>query len=85
VSPWQTSEEKIHELCDRVVNAHDDNDATNAIVELKDALRERIRQIKDRAFEVVHLLSEKRKIRKAATPIVQPQDGQATIFHRDET
>ena len=68
VSPWKTSEEKIHELCDRVVKAENDSDATNAIGELKDALRERIRQIKDRAFEVVPLISQKRKIRKAATP-----------------
>lgn len=85
MSPWKTSEEKINELCDRVVQADNDGDATNAIAELKDALRERIRQIKDRAFEVVPLISEKGKIRKAATSAVNPQDSQVTILHRDET
>jgi DNA-directed RNA polymerase sigma subunit (sigma70/sigma32) len=85
VSPWKTSEEKINELCDRVVKADNDGDATNAIAELKDALRERIRQIKDRAFEVVPLISENRKIRKAATVPVKLEDSQATILHRDET
>ena len=85
MSPWKTSEEKINELCDRVVKADNDGDATNAIAELKDALRERIRQIKDRAFEVVPLISENRKIRKAATVPVKLEDSQATILHRDET
>lgn len=84
MSSWKTSEEKINELCDRVVAADNDGDATSALVELKEALRERIRQIKDRAFEVVPLISEKRNL-KRGTRTVKPADCQATILHRDET
>ena len=62
----KTSEEKIDELCDRVTSSNDDNEATAAVVELKAALHERIRQIKDRASEVRSLIAEKRKPKKAA-------------------
>ena len=56
---------KNHELYDRVVDADNDSEATGAIGGLKEALRERIRQVKDQAFEVVPLISEKRTALKA--------------------
>lgn len=65
--PWKSSEEKITELCERIVSTNkDDNDSTEAVVELMAALRERIRQIKDRASEVRSFIVEKRKPKNAA-------------------
>lgn len=46
--------------------AENEAEATQILIELKDALREHIREIKDRASEVVPLMAGKQKSRRAA-------------------